>query len=146
MASKIDREEFEPEIVVLYCQNCLEKDEELKATLNEISGFRAQFLIMPCTSKVEASHVLKILAEGADGVLVVGCKPDHCQFLIGNTMAEKRVQQARRFLDEIHMGAERAGMDRGEGLSPLQVVTLAELRADAVRPLGPNPMKGVGNR
>ena len=137
---------FEPEIVVLYCQRCLAKDERIIRHQNKTPGFKANFLMMPCSSKVEASHVLKILSDGADGVQVVGCKVDHCRFLVGSSMADKRMEHARKLLDEILMGGARLGMDRGENLSSKELIGIAEERAKAVRPLGPNPMKGLKDR
>jgi len=65
---------------------------------------------------------------------------------IGSAMAEKRVDHARGLLDEIHMGADRLRMDRGEELSSLQMMALVQSQADAVRALGPNPMKGAKKR
>jgi coenzyme F420-reducing hydrogenase delta subunit len=116
-------------------------NEEIKKNYNNGSGFKCRFLMMPCSSKVEVSHVLKILAEGADGVQVVGCKKDHCRFLVGSTMAEKRIEHARKLLDESLMGADRVGMDRGENLTFQELIGIAAERAKAVRPLGANPMK-----
>jgi coenzyme F420-reducing hydrogenase delta subunit len=143
MGNIIDKTEFEPEIVVLYCQNCLAQNEEANRKHNIGSGFKSRFLMMPCSSKVEVSHVLKILSEGADGVQVVGCKTDHCRFLVGSMMAEKRIEHARKLLDESLMGADRLGMDRGENLTFNDLISIAEKRAKAVKPLGPNPMKGL---
>ena len=146
MDSKINRGDFEPGIVVLFCQHCMGKDEDPKTALNKISGFKAEFLIMPCSSKVETSHMLKILADGVDGLMVVGCKTDRCRVLTGSAMAEKRVDLARGLLDEIRMGADRVRMQRGEELSSLQMMALVQNQADAMRSLGPNPMKGVKKR
>lgn len=146
MGAKIHRGKLEPEIVVLYCPHCMGKDEDPKAALNKISGCKAEFHIMPCSSKVETSHILKILVEGTDGLLVVGCKSDRCRFLTGSAMAEKHVDYARALLDEIRMGADRLRMERGEELSSLQMIALVQSQADAVRALGPNPMKGAKKR
>ena len=84
--------------------------------------------------------MLKILELGADAVQVVGCPADACRFLVGSTMAEKRVERARGLLDEIGMGADRVGLSRSERLSAEGLIGLAEARATAVKPLGPNPM------
>ena len=143
MDAKIHRGKFEPEIVVLFCQQCMGKDEDPKTALNTGSGFKAEFLIMPCSSKVETSHMVKILAEGADGVMVVGCKRDHCRSLTGSIMAEKRVDYARGLLTEIGMVAARLKMERAEELSSIQMMALVQRQADAVRALGANPMKGA---
>lgn len=141
MENLLEKAEFEPEIVVLYCQYCLAQNEESKKKHNAGSRFRPRFLMIPCSSKVEVSHVLKILSEGVDGVQIVGCKADHCRFLVGSILAEKRIGHARKLLDDSLMGADRLGMDRGENLTFDELVGIAEERAKAVKPLGPNPMK-----
>lgn len=141
MENLLEEEEFDPEIVVLYCQHCLAQNEEAKKKHNIGSGVKHRFLMIPCSSKVEASHVLKILSEGVDGVQVVGCKADQCRFLIGSIMAEKRVGYARKLLEDSLMGADRLGMNRGENLTFDELISIAEERARAVKPLGPNPMK-----
>ncbi|MGA1865394.1 MAG: hydrogenase iron-sulfur subunit [bacterium] len=133
--------EFEPDVVVLYCQHCLAQNEEAKKKPGSVSGFNPRLLMMPCSSKVEISHVLKILSEGADAVQVVGCKTDNCRFLVGSLMAEKRIEHTRRLLDESLMGADRLGMKRGENLTFNELLSFAEERAKAVKALGPNPMK-----
>ena len=146
-AKKPSREEtvpvFKPEIVVLFCRHCVVPDADLTIAAKANSRFQAKLVMMPCTKKVEASHLLKILAQGADGVEVVGCPFQQCQTLSGSLQAEKRLEHARRLLRESGLEAERLGMERGLNLSGLQLVLLAEKRADAVRPLGPNPVKGT---
>jgi F420-non-reducing hydrogenase iron-sulfur subunit len=146
MARDLDVADFEPNVVVLYCQNCVAEPVDTAALLKDVSGFEPRLVVMPCSSKVEASHVLKLLDEGADGVQVVGCPENQCRFLVGSTMAEKRIEYARGLLDEVRMGADRLGMERGDRLSATQLTELAERRAAAVRPLGPNPMKTGSDR
>jgi heterodisulfide reductase subunit D len=136
-------EKFEPNIVVLYCQHCVRADADMDEAAETVDGFKPRFVMKPCSSKVEASHVLKLLAKGADGVAVVGCPEDKCRFLIGSAMAEKRIEYARGLLDKVGMGADRLGIDRVHGLSSAELIELVEQRVEAVRPLGPNPMKGV---
>ena len=133
---------FKPEIILFYCRRCVEEEADLFIAAKATSRFAAKLVMMPCTSKVEESHLLKLLAEGADGVQVVGCPYQQCQRLLGNLQAERRIEHARGYLREIGLGAERLGMERGLHFSGLQLLLLAEKRAHAVRPLGPNPMKG----
>ena len=138
-----DAGNFEPDVVVLYCRNCVAEGVDAAEASRTVSGFKPRYVVMPCSSKVEASHVLKLLDEGADGVQVVGCPENQCRFLVGSTMAEKRIEYARGLLEEVHMGADRLGMERGARFSAADLTGLAERRAEAVRPLGPNPMKGA---
>ena len=97
--------------------------------------------MMPCSSKVEIPHVLRILEQGADGVELVACPQDRCRFLVGSLRAEKRIERASGLLDEIRMGGARLGLSRRAKLAAEDLVALAAARAEAVRPLGPNPMK-----
>lgn len=134
---------FEPEIVILYCQNCAAPGLEFPSGGQPGGGFIAKFVAMPCSSKVEPSHLMKLLERGADGVEVVGCPDRQCRFLLGNVRAEKRITRLQDFLAQIRLGAERLGMDRGNQLSSENLFALARKRAEAVQGLGANPMKGV---
>jgi F420-non-reducing hydrogenase iron-sulfur subunit len=135
---------FEPEIVVLYCQHCVGADAAVIAEADRVSGFSVQPVLMPCSSKVEIPHVLRILERGVDGVEVVACPESRCHFLVGSLRAEKRVEYIRCLLDEIQIGAERVGISRGSGLSAKELMRLAAGRAEAARTLGCNPMKAGG--
>ena len=132
---------FEPEIVVLYCQHCVADDANVTVGVQQTCGLTVRPTMIPCSSKVEISHLLRILEQGADGVELVACPQDKCRFLVGSLNAQKRVERAGGLLDEIRMGGERLGLSRGERLSAEELLALAQARAEAVKPLGPNPMK-----
>jgi len=134
-------EGYQPEIVVLYCQHSLREEESMGEALRRMPGFSVRPVIMPCSSKTEIQYLVKILERGGDGVQVVGCPRRLCRFLGGNVKAEKRVEYVRQMLETIGLGAERVGMTRANDLSKDDMVELARLRAEAVRPLGPSPMK-----
>jgi F420-non-reducing hydrogenase iron-sulfur subunit len=135
-----NNENFEPEIVVLYCQRCVQQDADVEVEAGRTSGFSVQPVMMPCSSKIEVPYILKILERGADAVEVVACPADGCRFLVGSMRAEKRIEYIRGLLDEIHVGAERVGISRGPGLSAQDLVELAAKRAERAKTLGPNPM------
>ena len=132
-----------PDIAVLYCRRCTAPNADPEQVSPKASGLKVRFVILPCSSKVERSHIFRILEKGADGVQVVGCPEDSCRFLTGSRMAQKRIHRARSLLAEIGLGAERVGMERGAGLEAGDLLELAAMRAEAVRSLGSNPMKGV---
>lgn len=132
---------FDPEIVVLYCQHCVAADANVTIASQQVRGLTVRTSMMPCSSKVEIPHLLKILEQGADGVELVACPQDVCRFLVGSLKAEKRVDRASGLLDEIRMGGVRLGLSRRSKLSAQDLLALAQARAEAVKPLGPNPMK-----
>jgi coenzyme F420-reducing hydrogenase delta subunit len=133
---------FDPQIVVLYCQNCVVQDADVAVVAQQARGLAVRPTMIPCSSKVEVSHLLRILEQGADGVELVACPEDKCRFLVGSRTAEKRVRRASGLLEEIRFGGQRLGISRADApLSAEGLLRRAEARAEAVKPLGPNPMK-----
>ncbi len=55
---------------------------------------------VPCAGKVDTDYVLDALVRGADGVLVAGCHPDNCRYEEGNLQASRRMEHAKRLLEE----------------------------------------------
>jgi coenzyme F420-reducing hydrogenase delta subunit len=135
-----------PRLVVLYCANALESGADLAAAVKTAGGFTVRPVALPCSSKAELSHLLKLLAEGADAVQVIVCLEERCQFLVGSRRAEKRVERGRMLLKQIGMGEERLGFARGNGLKVEELMSLLERRAGLVRGLGKNPVSGEGEK
>ena len=94
-----NRSENMPRIVVVYCRNAVSSAAEMLEGPYTAKGFDAYFAALPCSSKIEPSYPLKILADGADGVLVVACPEGHCRFMVGNVRAEKRINYVRSLLE-----------------------------------------------
>lgn len=133
---------FKPLIILLYCEQSLTSDKKLLEEAELNSWFNVKFEVLPCSSKIEVSHLLKILECGkADGIEVVGCAKNQCRYLTGKNITEKRIDYARNLLEQIKMGTDRLGMSRADGLSGKELIGIAEKRAKAVMPLGSNPMK-----
>ena len=141
MSHTPDKTGFEPEIVLLYCQQCVSEGADVTAESQQLSDFSVRPVMMPCSSKIEVSYILKILEKGADAVEVAACAPDKCRFLVGSIRAEKRIEYIRQLLDEINIGSDRVGISRKLGLTAKKLISLAAARGEAVRPLGPNPTK-----
>ena len=141
---KSNQTEKTPHIAVVYCHNAVSPIADLREGSFSGKGFSAFFAALPCSSKIEPSYALKMLADGADGVVVVACPENHCRFLVGNVRAEKRISYVRALLVEARMGAERLTLERGENLTEEGLLELARRRIEPLQLLGPNPMKGEG--
>ena len=122
---------FAPKIVVLYCQHCVSNNGEIM-TETTAAKSSVKAVMMPCSSKVEAPNVLKILEAGADGVEVVACPEKQCRFLVGSRKAEKRIDYTKSLLETIDMAAEKIGITRKSGLSVKDLIDIAAKRADAI--------------
>jgi coenzyme F420-reducing hydrogenase delta subunit len=128
---------FAPQIVVLYCQHCVSEDAAIAPQADPAADFSMEPVMMPCSSKIETSYVLKILERGADAVQIVACSSEGCRFLVGSLRAEKRIETIRGLLDEIHVGAERVGISRASRVQAQELMNIAAGRAQAVQELGP---------
>ena len=131
----------EPEIVVLFCQQSVDRNVELANAYRNLPGIKVRLVVLPCSSKVEVGQIFKILEKGADAIQIVACSEEACRHLVGSNKAERRVEYVRQLLEEINFGAERVGIVRGMNLSAKQLLDRAKERADLVRELGPNPMR-----
>ena len=141
MNNETQQSDYDPEVVVLYCQHGLCDKAKASAWSQETSGLSIRAIMMPCSSKIEVSYILKILESGADAVEIVACPEKSCKFLVGSFRAERRIEYIRSLLEKIGYAPERVGISRKLAQSPEKLIDLAKARADAVRPLGINPMK-----
>ncbi|MDD3472435.1 MAG: hydrogenase iron-sulfur subunit, partial [Syntrophaceae bacterium] len=78
----------------------------------------------PCSGKIEAHHLLKTMAGGAQGVLVLTCSEKACQYLEGSSRSRKRVDYARLWLEKVGISAERLDFVR---IPPMDRVALENL-------------------
>jgi F420-non-reducing hydrogenase iron-sulfur subunit len=85
---------------------------------------------LPCSGKVEAGMVLKLLESGSAGVLVLGCPKDNCTYVRGNFRAEKRVASVRAALREAGLDERLVRMDFISSLDSRKLLDIAaEFRA-----------------
>jgi len=93
-------------VVVYHCRNLrLFEDGGRKLFVRSRPGVR--LVAVPCSGKVEAHHLLKTMAGGAQGVLVLACQESACRFLEGSMRAHKRVDYARTWLTELGIEPDR---------------------------------------
>ncbi len=139
--AKINPANSIPEVVLLYCQHGLCDEAKSSAWSQTAQDLNVRAMMMPCSSKIEVSDVLKLLESGADAVEIVACPEKGCKFLVGSLRAEKRIEYIRSLLEKIGYGSERVGISRKLCQSPEELITIARGRAEAAKPLGMNPMK-----
>jgi coenzyme F420-reducing hydrogenase delta subunit len=130
------------EVAVLYCQHGLCDEAKGTAWSQDVEDISIQATMFPCSSKIEVPYILKILASGTDAVEIVACPEDCCKFLIGSKRAEKRIEYIRGLLESAGFEPERVGISRKLKQSGENLIEIARARAEAVRPLCVNPMKG----
>jgi len=92
---------------------------------------------VPCTGRIEILHLLKAFEKGADGVYVAGCQEESCRYVNGITKAAKRVDHARKILEEIDIEPGRIDVFNLSAGKGHRFVEIACEMTDKVKGFGP---------
>jgi F420-non-reducing hydrogenase iron-sulfur subunit len=96
---------------------------------------------LPCTGKVDVLYLLKAFQNGADGVYVAGCMEGDCHFLTGNLRARKRVEYAKKILNDIGIGGDRLEIYNMSAAQGPRFVEVANEMMERIKTLGPSPIR-----
>ena len=103
--------DFEPRIVGFLCRWCSYNGADLAGT----SRFKYPPNIIPiktnCSGRIEPTHVLKALAEGADGVLISGCHIGDCHYINGNWRTVARYPMLKMLLEQLGLEPGRVRLE-----------------------------------
>ena len=94
-----------------------------------------------CTGRIDVKHILFSILSGADGVMVVGWRPNECQFKKGNFNAQKHVDLANRILASRGLGDQRVNMYWLSGAEAEKFVKSVEDAYEKIKRIGPNPIR-----
>ena len=131
----------EPLILAFCCHYCAYAAADLAGSMRLAYPDNVRVLRLPCTGKVEIDHLLGAFERGVDGVIVAGCLEGGCHFVEGNLRARKRVERAKRILEEIGLEPGRLEMFN---LSSAEGARFAEIVGEMSRrlaELGPSPLR-----
>ena len=103
-------ENNEPQIIALCCHYCAFTAADLAGTMRLQYPTNIRIVRLPCTGRVDVDMILQAFVEGADAVMVAGCEVGSCHFIQGNIRAEKRVEYAKKLLEEAGMDPQRLEM------------------------------------
>jgi len=131
----------EPLILAFCCHYCAYAAADLAGAMRLQYSSNVRVVKLPCTGKIEVDYILAAFERGVDGVMVAGCLEGGCHFLEGNLRARRRVERAKRFLEEIGLEPERVEMfnlSSADGPRFAEIVT--EMNERLTR-LGPSPLR-----
>lgn len=133
--------DFDPKIVTFCCHYCSYAAADLAGTMRLQYPTNVKILKIPCTGKVDILYLLKALEDGADGVIVAGCEEGSCHFVNGNIRAKKKVNYAKKILDEVGIGGERLEMFNLSAAMGQKFAEIVTEMTKRIKRLGPNPIK-----
>jgi F420-non-reducing hydrogenase iron-sulfur subunit len=95
-----------------------------------------------CSGKVDSSHILNAFRQGADGVLILGCRGGDCHYQDGNYEAKKRVYLLHRILESYGIEKERLRIELSIDPEGGKIPQLVKEMSDRIAKLG--PVKKIG--
>ena len=131
-------------LVAFCCANSSNRTAKLSKATFEVDGVEVRLVQLACSSKLEIVHVLRALETGADGVGLWTCPAKSCRFGRGSIRSGKRIERARRILDQIGLESKRVFLAE---LNPSDETALEKaLKQTAVelKKLGKSPLKTIG--
>ena len=97
-----------------------------------------------CSGKVDSSHILNAFRQGADGVLILGCRGGDCHYQDGNYEAKKRVYLLHKLLESYGIEKERLRIELSIDPEGSRIPQLVKELSDRIAKLG--PVKKIGDR
>jgi F420-non-reducing hydrogenase iron-sulfur subunit len=93
-----------------------------------------------CTGRVDLSFLLRAFSKGADGVFVIGCRLNECNYVThGNFHALSTVHLCKKLMERIGLNPERLMMEfmsGGEGILFAEVMNDIGKKVKELGPLG----------
>ena len=128
---------FEPTIVALLCNWCAYSGADAAGRSRlDIPPHVREVRVM-CSGQVDPAMVLTAFTAGADGVMVLGCKPGDCHYTSGNQQALKRMLLLQSVMASTPIHPQRLRLDwvsAGEGD---RYARLAKEMLSKIKALGP---------
>lgn len=134
--------EFEPKIVGFLCNWCSYAGADLAGVSRIQYPPNIRVIRVMCSGRVDPVIVLEMFANGADGVIVMGCHPGECHYVEGNLYAERRIRMLEKLMACAGLEPERL---RLEWVSASEGARFADIVKDftsQLKRLGPSQLTG----
>jgi F420-non-reducing hydrogenase iron-sulfur subunit len=133
----MDAARFEPKIVGFLCNWCSYRAADLAGTARIKYATNVRIVRTMCSGRVDPSFVLKAFALGADGVMITGCHPGECHYLVQNHKTLRRFEMLRPTLRALGVEDARFRLQWASAAEGAQLAAAIDDMVEQVRALGP---------
>ena len=134
--------EFEPRIVGFLCNWCSYAGADLAGVSRIQYPPNVRAIRVMCSGRIDPVIVLEMLANGADGVIVMGCHPADCHYMEGNLHAKRKIKMLKKLISRTDLEPERLRLEWVSAAEGGRFAELIKDFTDQVRSLGPSPLAG----
>jgi len=128
-------------LVAFCCENSAFEAARLSALNGVDLPEGLELLRVPCAGRVDLDYLLKAFDSGADGVMILACHPESCKSVMGNILAEQRVEIIREALGDVGLEKERLFFGTLGPATSAQFVKIVKIMEQTIRSLGESPVR-----
>lgn len=128
---------FEPTLIGFTCNWCSYRAADLAGTSRVKYPPNIRLIRLMCSGRLDPAFVLKALSAGADGVLITGCWPGDCHYVVQNHYAQRRFLMLQRVLAEFGIEAARLKLVWASAAEGTRLANEIAKFTEEVRALGP---------
>jgi len=133
---------FEPRIIGFLCNWCSYAGADLAGVSRISYPTNIRIIRLMCSGRVDPVIVLETLAQGADGVMVMGCHIGDCHYITGNLQAERKIDMLKKLLARTGLEVERLRLEWVSASEGGRFAELVKEFTEQIRKLGPSPLAG----
>ncbi len=101
---------FEPKIITFACNWCSYAAADLAGTSRIKYPTNPRIIRVMCSGMVNPGWILRAFRDGADGVIIAGCHPGDCHYVVGNYFAKKRYVLLKELLKFVGFDEDRLNL------------------------------------
>ena len=137
---------WEPRIVAFCCNWCSYAGADLAGVSRVQMPSDFRIVRIMCSGRIDPELCVRLLREGMDGVLVLGCHPGDCHYIDGNYFAEIKMEWTLNILKKTKFGDRRLILDWVSASEDQLFASIVSQFQDTIRGLGPNPINEPDNQ
>ena len=138
--------QWEPRIVAFCCNWCSYAGADLAGVSRVQIPTNFRIIRIMCSGRIDPALCTRLLSEGMDGVMVLGCHPGDCHYIDGNHFAEIKMHWAKELLKRTAFGDERLMLDWVSASEGQRFASIVSGFIDRIKALGPNPISDPRNQ
>ena len=129
--------EFEPKIIGFLCNWCSYAGADLAGVSRIQYPSNIRVVRVMCSGRIDPVIPLQVFAQGADGVIVLGCHPGDCHYSEGNYKMLRRFSMLKKVMVGMGIEEERCRLEWISASEGDKVKAVINDMVDKLKKLGP---------
>ncbi len=135
--------DFEPKIVAFACNWCTYAAADLAGTSRVQYPPNVYIVRVMCSGMINPDYVLRAFEEGADGVIVAGCRYTDCHYIDGPVKCDAMFAKLKRLVHTLGLEDERLRREMISTSEGTVFARVVEEFVDQLKKLGPSPFSAL---